>query len=617
MKKKISLFKNLHLNSKASEEAMSLMYSSFYKILRLNLKKDCYEEIMVFSKEKLPDRGYSHNFSDWAKNFAMTGNIYKDDMEEYLEFIDMKKIKNRFQEAPKQYTVKYRRNIDGIMRWVSLDLIPCHNYSEKNQIVYLYVRDIHDSLSKELNDSHLLQTVSEAITRSYLACVYMDIENNTSRLIYVDEKIRPYLSESNSIQETLNNSIIFFTAQEYHPRMMDFCNLNTLGERLKGKSIITSEYVGTGGHFCRANFIPVGYGDNGDLKSVIYTNRFVDGEIINLRGQLETERALVECLTTLSGSEDFAEANSKILKNIGEFYDGDRAYTFKIDYEKQTATNEFEWCNTNARSQKNLLQDIKLSFFSRWLDLFSKKDIVFLSNISEELDGNSIEFNFLNDLEINSIIVTPFYDNDNNKVTGFMGVGNPKRNIDTDIVIRSAATYIMEEKLKQTYTEELYRMSYSDMMTKTLNRAAFIRDMKKLAEGNDLNTGILYADVNGLKYTNDNKGHEAGDNLIESAVSLIKKYFSRKKDKLYRIGGDEFVVISSDISEKEFQTVVANLKDILKSKWILSCGGAWFQRITDIDQATKDAEKSMYRNKADYYASNGHADRRSMRAERN
>ncbi|MCQ2241574.1 GGDEF domain-containing protein [Treponema sp.] len=610
MKKKISLFKNLHLNSKTSEEAMSLMYSSFYKILRLNLRKDCYEEIMVFSKEKLPDRGYSHNFSDWAKNFAMTGNIYKDDIEDYLDFIDIKKIKDRFQTDPKQYTVKYRRNINGIMRWVSLDLIPCQNYSEKNQIVYLYVRDIHESLSKELNDSHFLQMVSEAITRSYLACVYMDIESNTARLIYADEKIRPYLRESNPIQETLNNSINYFTAQEYHPRMMDFCNLNTLGERLRGKSIITSEYVGTGGHFCRANFIPVGYGDNGNLKSVIYTNRFVDGEIISLRGQLETEKALVECLTTLSGSEDFAEANSKILKNIGEFYDGDRAYIFKIDYEKQTATNEFEWCNSNAKSQKNLLQDIKLSYFSRWLDLFNKNDIVFLSNISEELDADSIEFNFLNDLEINSIIVTSFYDNENKKITGFMGIDNPKRNIDTDIVIRSAATYIMEEKLKQTYTEELYRMSYSDSMTKTLNRAAYMRDMKKLAEGNDLNTGILYADVNGLKDTNDTKGHEAGDVLIESAVTLLKKYFRRKKDALYRIGGDEFVVISYDVSEKEFMTVVANLKDILKSKWILSCGGAWFHSISDIDHSTKEAEKAMYKNKADYYTAHPRSDRR-------
>lgn len=610
MKKKISLFKNLRLNSKTSEEAMSLMYSSFYKILRLNLKKDCYEEIMVFSKEKLPDRGYSHNFSDWSKNFAMTGNIYKDDIEDYLEFIDMKKIKERFQTNPKQYTVKYRRNIDGIMRWVSLDLIPCQNYSEKNQIVYLYVRDIHDSLSKELNDSHFLQMVSEAITRSYLACVYINIESNSSRLIYADEKIRPFLNESTPMQETLNNSINYFTAPEYHARMREFCDLSTLGERLKGKSIITSEYVGTGGHFCRANFIPVGYGTDGKLKSVIYTNRLVDGEIISLRGQLETERALVECLTTLSGSEDFSEANAKILKNIGEFYDGDRAYIFKIDYENQTADNEFEWCNNYAKSQKNLLQDIKLSFFSRWLDLFSKKDIVFLSNIAEELDADSIEFKFLNDLEIKSIIVTPFYDNENKKITGFMGIDNPKRNLETDIVIRSAATYIMEEKLKQTYTEELYRMSYSDTMTKTLNRAAYIRDMEKLRTQSELNTGILYADVNGLKDTNDTKGHEAGDILIESAVSLLKKYFSRKKDKVYRLGGDEFVVISSDISEKEFQTVVANLKDILKSNWILSCGGAWFQRISDIDQATRDAEKSMYKNKADYYASNSHADRR-------
>ncbi|WP_407400198.1 GGDEF domain-containing protein [Treponema sp.] len=609
MKKKSFLFKTVFSNAKTSEEAMTLMYSAFHKILRLNLKKNTYEEIKVYTGEKHSDKGYSHNFSEWAKNFAMTGNIHKNDIENYLKFIDKENIKKLFLTEPKKYTVRYRRITNNVMRWAAMDLIPSENFSEKNQIVYMYVYDIHDSLSEELNNTQFMQMVSEAITRSHLNCVYINIKNNTSRIIYALDYIKEGLNEPLSIREKMKASVMNFTAPSYQNRMLEFCNLDTLGERLKEKTIISHEFIGNKGGSLRASFIPVKYGEDGSLESVIYTIRYVEGEILTLRGQLETEKALVECLTALSGTEDFSRANEKILKNIGEFYHAERAYIFTIDHASRIIRNEFEWCNENVAPQINSLQNVGVEKFSHWINMFNNKEIIFINDREKDMDPASPEYSLLKTYNVNSVIAVPFYDSIKN-VVGFMGINEPKKNYDSHIVLRSAATYIMEEKLKQNYTEELYKLSYSDSMTKTLNRAAYIRDMEKLRNGNEMNTGILYADVNGLKDTNDNKGHEAGDILIESAVSLLRKYFSRKKDLIYRLGGDEFVVISSDTPQKEFQTVIANLKDELEKKWILSCGGAWFQRISDIDQATREAEKAMYTHKSEYYSSGNHVDRR-------
>ena len=62
-------------------------------------------------------------------------------------------------------------------------------------------------------------------------------------------------------------------------------------------------------------------------------------------------------------------------------------------------------------------------------------------------------------------------------------------------------------------------------------------------------TGVAYIDLNGLKRVNDQKGHEAGDRLIRNAAAVINDIFY---DKVYRIGGDEFVVIFCEIDEQEF-----------------------------------------------------------------
>lgn len=59
----------------------------------------------------------------------------------------------------------------------------------------------------------------------------------------------------------------------------------------------------------------------------------------------------------------------------------------------------------------------------------------------------------------------------------------------------------------------------------------------------------MLIDLNGLKKVNDEYGHEAGDFLIQKVAKNISKVFY---GNIYRIGGDEFVVISTEIKEKLF-----------------------------------------------------------------
>ena len=611
MKKKLSLF-NRYASAKASEEAMFLLHSTFHKILKLNLKKNTFEEIKVIPEEKHVDKGYSHHYSEWVKNFAMTGNVHKDDIQTYLNFTDIEQIKKLFNTRVKKYTLKYRRSINNDMRWVEMDLVPSENFGQKNQTVFLYVYDIHDSLVNELNTTKLMTTIARAITKSYLACIYLDLEKDFTRIVYASDFVREFIDETQPIRDILALSIKTFTNPMHQQRMNDFCNIETLQERLGDKNVITTEYLGSKGGICRASFIPVRFQSDTGLKSVIYVNQYVEGEVLDLRNQLETEKTLVECLTSLSGLVDFDSATQNLLRNIGNFYGADRASIFSIDYQKNVCMNSHEWCKDGIPAKKASLQSVPVSALKNWIELFEKSDYVRISNTFGELDPNSPEARILHDLEINNLFTVPFRDS-MKRITGFIGVENPSRNINSEIVLRTISTYIMEEIIKKNYTDELYKLSYSDSMTGTYNRAAYIRDMDKISKNSsreDNLTGILYADVNGLKITNDTRGHEAGDLLIENAVSLLRKYFKRKDDSIYRLGGDEFVVLSNNILQKEFYTKVENLKDELEHNWILSCGGTWFNKITDVDSCTKLAEQAMYQNKSDYYKANPRTDRR-------
>lgn len=110
-------------------------------------------------------------------------------------------------------------------------------------------------------------------------------------------------------------------------------------------------------------------------------------------------------------------------------------------------------------------------------------------------------------------------------------------------------TFTLMAKSLKIQFDYINSLVYYDSMTGAKNKRAFI-DVKseidkKIADSREKNQqyefGIVVFDVNDLKYMNDNFGHEAGDKLIKSACNLIRNNFTNSQ--IFRIGGDEFVVI--------------------------------------------------------------------------
>ena len=92
--------------------------------------------------------------------------------------------------------------------------------------------------------------------------------------------------------------------------------------------------------------------------------------------------------------------------------------------------------------------------------------------------------------------------------------------------------------------ETIRRQAYTDSMTGFYNRTFFEAEMSRMNTELDVlrPLSIVVIDIDGLKITNDTFGHNAGDELLKKASSIIRKVF-RGAGTISRIGGDEFCVL--------------------------------------------------------------------------
>lgn len=151
-----------------------------------------------------------------------------------------------------------------------------------------------------------------------------------------------------------------------------------------------------------------------------------------------------------------------------------------------------------------------------------------------------------------------------------------------------------------------HKLAYSDIMTNLSNRTAFERDLDAYRrEPWEEETILLIADMNGLKYINDHYGHAHGDRALIQLAELIRQCFG-ESCKCYRIGGDEFSVISRGIPEEQFVGMCEQLKNSVAKQrseegWELSVScGYYVVDGSGIDESYKEADARMYAEKAAY-----------------
>ena len=169
-----------------------------------------------------------------------------------------------------------------------------------------------------------------------------------------------------------------------------------------------------------------------------------------------------------------------------------------------------------------------------------------------------------------------------------------RRNEDyMNTVIRQAEMILSQQKDVQIMSS----LAREDVLTGVGNRLFFEERMKELSAGQG-NTGVIYCDINGLKYQNDHEGHDAGDALLRNFGDLMRFHF--RGSDCFRISGDEFVVLMPGIGKEAFEGRAGRFRNAAWKKEPPMAAVGWSYG-PDPAEAVKNAEAMMYRDKQRFY----------------
>lgn len=164
--------------------------------------------------------------------------------------------------------------------------------------------------------------------------------------------------------------------------------------------------------------------------------------------------------------------------------------------------------------------------------------------------------------------------------------------------------------LAKTFTEaaqkigknarKINELAFSDSLTGVRNRH-YLNQMLDNWPESVAYTGVIFCDLNKLKFTNDNYGHDAGDKLLCNFANILRTLFHT--EDIIRYGGDEFVIIIKGIAQDKFNLLLRDFEKVNKEDDVpyASIGCLWDKNCTDLQDLINQAENKMYLDKNEFY----------------
>ncbi len=158
------------------------------------------------------------------------------------------------------------------------------------------------------------------------------------------------------------------------------------------------------------------------------------------------------------------------------------------------------------------------------------------------------------------------------------------------------------------YVFSILMVTKKDPLTGLYNRQAYYADISDDPE--DI-SALVSIDMNGLKAINDTEGHEAGDKALSAVADCFLRAV-RRRQVVYRIGGDEFVIVCRKLPRDEVIELIKRIHQLLdETPYSCSVGYGYSEDgKTPLDILLSDSDKNMYLEKKQYYSRTGNERRR-------
>ncbi len=253
---------------------------------------------------------------------------------------------------------------------------------------------------------------------------------------------------------------------------------------------------------------------------------------------------------------------------------------------------------------KLLVDEDRKIFINRIFNYVSQRRIdfeadVYLTRITEnaKFRREMPEFyEFILKHDIKNIHFATITNNSKTSVLGVINAANGEvHSLLKDIAICFTIAIHNNKHLAKTES-----MAVTDALTGVANRMAYKHDTRHMTDKEAQKLTCIFIDVNELNFFNNKYGHAAGDQMLVFVAETLMNQFH--DSRVYRIGGDEFLVFVKDVPAEEITNRIERCNRLIESmKYHVSVGVMSNENGLSVEELVNEAEKKMYDEKAKYY----------------
>lgn len=344
-----------------------------------------------------------------------------------------------------------------------------------------------------------------------------------------------------------------------------------------------------------------------------------------LEEDIEYKESLQQLLVVLSSNfmnstvENLDEAIDNMLQKCGLFLDVDRTFLFQFSEDLKYMWNTHEWCAEGIMPVKDDVQQYPTKDVPWIHEILKNKEMLFVPDVDALPDEFEEDKKELQRQQIKSVLCMPIIKND--KLLGYFGFDavRAKRELNEDInrmlhilggVLGDALARNENEKQIIEAKKEAERMATHDFLTNLPNRVLVedrVESSILMAKRKQVKVAITMLDIDGFKDINDHYGHLVGDEVLKKVSDRIAGTI-RDCDTVSRIGGDEFVILLTNFTDKkELSKIATRLTDSNSEPLIInditlnltfSMGIALYPEDGDnFEELVKNADEALYKAK--------------------
>ena len=320
-----------------------------------------------------------------------------------------------------------------------------------------------------------------------------------------------------------------------------------------------------------------------------------------------SSKVLAACIK-LHGAKNFNECIDEVILDIRNICEARRCCIVVVDEEARESlvlADSMRSGYVAARTTESMNKGFYATVESWKETLAGNASLIIKNEQDMEVikERNPIWYKALSRNGVKTLFLFPLKYNE--KLVGYIWASNfdVRHSLMIKGVMELTAFFLASRIANYQMVTRLELLSTMDILTGTKNRNAMNNRVEEFDNPVYIvptSIGIIFADLNGLKKTNDCLGHATGDRLLKKSAAILQQVFV--DEDIYRAGGDEFMIICINCTFEYVEDRLASLRKICDADQEVSfaVGFSFREGKFDIRECMAEADAKMYEDKEEY-----------------